>query len=118
MTSTQVKNFFLIVAKNAVNALIVNASAWFILPANFNFHDTASEWNIAKLALGTIVAREVVVWGPVILKWSNTDANPSDLSQAMGKAEQASTKAVVASQEAKGAIEDAKTVAAKAEEKK
>ena len=96
-------NILNIFAKNAVNALIVNVTAWWILPANFNLHNTAAEWNIAKLAGGVILSRELLVWGPVVLKWSQTGANPSDLQESLDVAADASEKASEAIQDAKSA---------------
>lgn len=69
------KNLGIIFLKNAVNALIVNVGAWMILPANFNFHDSAAIWNIAKLAGVTIFSREAAVFVPKLLKWSQTNAD-------------------------------------------
>ena len=65
------RNFLIIALKNAVNALIVNTGAWLILPANFNLHNSAAMWNIAKLAGVTILSREAAVFIPKLLKWSS-----------------------------------------------
>jgi len=68
------RNLGIIILKNAVNALIVNAGAWLILPANFNLHNSAAMWNIAKLAAVTVGSREAAVFIPKLLKWSqNSD---------------------------------------------
>jgi hypothetical protein len=98
------RNFLIIVLKNATNALIVNVGAWMILPANFNFTNKAAIWNIAKLAGVTVLSRETAVWVPVLLKWSQSNADPNALQ---GKLEQAaqSTKQATAD------IEQAKAVA-------
>jgi hypothetical protein len=105
-----VRNFFIIVLKNAVGALIVNVGAWFILPANFNFHNTDAIWNIAKLAGVTVVAAEAKVWIPVLLKWSTTNADPNQLQ---GKLQQA----VDSTKQATSDIEAAKAVAPKPDPK-
>ena len=104
------RNFLIIVLKNAVNALIVNVGAWLILPANFNFSNKAAMWNIAKLAGVTIFSRETAVWVPVLLKWSQSNAQPGDLQ---GKLEVAAE----ATKEATAKIEEAKSVAPKPAEK-
>ena len=65
------RNLGIIFLKNATNALIVNAGAWLILPANFNLHNSAAMWNIAKLAGVTILSREAAVFIPKLLKWSS-----------------------------------------------
>ena len=105
------RNFFIVVLKNAVNALIVNVGAWWILPANFNFHNEAAIWNIAKLAGVTVFSRELAVWIPVLLKWSQQNADPNALQ---GKLQQAaeSTKQATAD------IEEAKAVAPKSDSDK
>jgi hypothetical protein len=73
--SLTAKNLAIIFIKNGVNALIVNVGAWMILPANFNFHNSAAIWNIAKLAGVTILSREAAVFVPKLLKWSQTNAD-------------------------------------------
>jgi hypothetical protein len=100
------RNLGIIIIKNGVNALIVNVGAWMILPANFNFHDKAAIWNIAKLAGVTVLSRESAVLLPLILKWSQTNADPNALQGKLDQAAQ-STKQATAD------IEQAKAVAPK-----
>ena len=69
------RNGLIIAVKNAVNALLVNTGAWLILPANFNFHNAAAVWNIAKLAGVTILSRELSVWVPKLLAWSKVNGD-------------------------------------------
>jgi hypothetical protein len=69
------RNGVLIALKAAVNALLVNTGAWLILPDNFNLHNTAAMWNIAKLAGVTVLSRELSVWVPKLLKWSQVNGN-------------------------------------------
>ena len=97
------RNFFIIALKNACNALIVNVGAWMILPANFNFHNSAAIWNIAKLAGVTVISRESAVWIPVLLKWSQSNAQPTDLDVKLQVAQDATKQAVVAVAGAKDA---------------
>lgn len=104
------RNFGIIVVKQAVGALIVNVGAWLILPANFNLHNTAAMWNIAKLAGVTVIAAEAKVWVPFLLKWSTTNADPNALQ---GKLEQAAQ----ATKQATADIEQAKAVAPKPDAK-
>ena len=103
------RNGAIVFLKNAVNALIVNVGAWWILPANFNLHNTAAMWNIAKLAGVTILSREAAVWLPVILKWSQTPT--TELQAKLVVAQEATKEAVAASKVADGAITEAKAVA-------
>jgi hypothetical protein len=83
------KNFGIIALKNAVNVLIVNSAAWWILPANFNFHNSAAMWNIAKLAGGVILGKEASVFIPKLLAWSqtNTDGTAACTSVSAAQAE-------------------------------
>src|ERR1700689_3335528 len=100
------RNFLIIVLKNAVNALIVNVGAWWILPANFNFTNKAAIWNIAKLAGVVGFSKEAAVWVPQLLKWSNPNAEPRPLP---AKLEQAAKSP----KQATADIEEAKAVAPK-----
>lgn len=67
----------MIVAKNAVNAILTNAVLMGELPKVFELHDRSGIINIAKVAVATIGAREAVVWLPIIMKWSTTNATPT-----------------------------------------
>lgn len=71
------KNFLMIVLKNAVNAIITNASLMTMLHGAFNLYSKAGWWNIGKATLSVVIAREIVVWGPVVMRWTTTDANPN-----------------------------------------
>ena len=71
------KNILMIAAKNAVNALLVAGPAMGIDGDHFNFHNWAGALHVMALFGNVILAREAVVWGPVLLKWSTTDANPN-----------------------------------------
>lgn len=105
------RNFFIVALKNAVNALIVNVGAWWILPANFNLHDKSAIWNIGKLAGVTILSRELAVWIPVLLKWSQQGADPNTLQGKLQEAEGAAKQAGQQAKVAAGAIEEAKAIA-------
>ena len=72
------KNFLLIVVKNAVNAVLTSGTLAVLNSGTFNFHSTDGWWNLGKASLAAILAREVTVWGPVIMKWSTTNANPGE----------------------------------------
>lgn len=70
------KNFLVIVAKNAVNAVITNAALMTMLHGAFNLSTRDGWWNIGKATLSVILAREFTVWFPVVLGWSSTNSNP------------------------------------------
>jgi hypothetical protein len=72
-----IKNFLLIVAKNAVNAIATSGALAVIDSGNFNFHSADGWWNIGKACLAAVVAREIATWGPIVLKWSTTNADPN-----------------------------------------
>lgn len=73
--SKTVKMFLIITLKNAVNAIITNTALIAMLHGAFNITTTAGWWNIGKVTLSVIFAREVLVWGPVLLKWTTTNAD-------------------------------------------
>ena len=75
----KLKNFLLIVVKNAINAVITNAGLMSTLHGVFNLYSTNGLWNIAKATLSVVIAREAMVWGPVLMKWTQTSADPSSL---------------------------------------
>jgi hypothetical protein len=95
------RNFFIISLKTAVGALIVESGAWLILPANFNLHDKAAIWNMAKLAIFIVGGSEAKVWVPKLLAWSQTP------TQALAKAQANVQTAVNAEAKAKTAVDDA-----------
>ena len=76
----RLKNIFIIAAKHAVNAILTNAGLMTMLHGAFNFYSRAGLWNIGKATLSVVVAREAIVWIPVILKWTNTNNLPPDES--------------------------------------
>lgn len=71
------KNFLLIVVKNAVNAVFTNAGLMALMHGTFNKYSKDGLWNMGKATLAVVVAREIMVWGPVVLKWSTTNAQPN-----------------------------------------
>ena len=73
--SKTLKLWLIIALKNAVNAIITNASLIAMLHGAFNVTTAAGWWNIGKATLSVVVAREVIVWGPVLLKWTTTNAD-------------------------------------------
>jgi hypothetical protein len=77
MNITWFKNFLMIVLKNALNAVITNAGLMATMHGVFNRYSRDGLWNMGKATLVVIAAREAMVWGPVLLKWSTTNAEPS-----------------------------------------
>jgi len=73
----QVKNFLTITVKNAVNALLTSSALMAMNWGAFNFTSKSGWWNLGKVCLSVVSAREVTVWLPLLLKWSVTSANPA-----------------------------------------
>lgn len=69
-----VKNILVIAAKNAVNAILVTLPLLKIDPTNFHFHNWSGFDHILESLLSAVIAREALVWGPALLKWSQTSA--------------------------------------------
>jgi hypothetical protein len=67
----------MIVLKNALNAILTNAALIGLMHDTFNTYSTAGLLNIGKATLSVIGAREAIVWVPVLLKWSSTNADPN-----------------------------------------
>ncbi len=72
----KVKVFLIITAKNAVNAIITNAALMAMFHGQFaNVWSKSGWWDVGKVALSVVISREVIVWGPVLLKWTTTNAD-------------------------------------------
>lgn len=82
------RSFLVAVAKNAINAVITNAALITAIHDQFNL-STANGWiHIAKLTGSVILAREIVVWGPKVLAWSQSSDStevPDDKSNDKSK---------------------------------
>jgi len=75
--SARFKNLLTIALKNAINALIASGILKVLISGNFQFNSPNDWWNFGKSLFSVILAREVMVWGPILLQWSKTDADPS-----------------------------------------
>lgn len=75
--TTGLKNFGMIVLKNALNAVLTNAGLVALMHGEFNAYSTNGLWNIGKATLVVIATREATVWGPILLKWTQTNSDPS-----------------------------------------
>lgn len=72
------KKILIIAAKHAVNAILTNAGLMTMLHGAFNLYSRSGLWNIGKAALSVVIAREFVVWLPVVMRWTNTNADPNN----------------------------------------
>ncbi len=75
--TAQLKNFFTIVLKNAVNAILTNSGLMVTMHGVFNKYSKDGLWNLGKATLAVIGAREAMVWIPILFKWSSTSSNPA-----------------------------------------
>jgi hypothetical protein len=75
--SPWLKNLFLIFSKNAVNAVLASGLLKIFITGSFNFNSPNDWWNFGKSMASVIIAREVMVWGPILFKWSDTSSNPA-----------------------------------------
>lgn len=80
-----VQNFLVIVAKNAVNAILTNAGLMTMMSGAFNIHSSSGWWNLGKATLVVIGSREAMVWVPILLQWSKTSADPAVSKTALEK---------------------------------
>jgi hypothetical protein len=70
------RTFFIITIKNGVNAIITNASLIAMFHGQFaNITSKSGWWDVLKVTLSVILSREVIVWGPVLLKWTTTNSD-------------------------------------------
>jgi hypothetical protein len=79
----------------------------------FNAYSKDGLYNVGKATLATVAGREIVIWGPVLYKWSTTNASPSDLDDKLQIAQDASKLAAKQADKAVDAVADAKESAAK-----
>jgi len=82
--NAQVKNFLVISLKNAVNAILVSGILKILFTGSFNFTSRHDWIQFGWSFLSTVAVREAMVWGPILLQWSVTSANPSAQRQPDG----------------------------------
>jgi hypothetical protein len=71
----KLKKFLIISAKQAVGAVIGNATLAALLPGTFNFHDWSSLLPFLKSTAALVFAAESKVWLPKLLAWVNSPTN-------------------------------------------
>lgn len=69
----KVKSVLVKVAKNAVNAALVTLTPIIATPKAYNVTTVSGLEHVALLVGGAIISREILVWFPVLLKWSQSD---------------------------------------------
>lgn len=107
------KRFLLIFSKNAVYAVLTNSALMLQWHDTFNFNNWAGVWAITRATLSVIGAREALIWGPMVLKWSQTNADADSLEvQALKKAAEANVVVQQKAAEVQDAVTQAKDAAA------
>ena len=79
MAWINLKAGLVVAGKNAVNAALTTAGPMALWPSFFQVHTLMGLAHVASLLGTSILAREVVVWGPKLLKWSATE--PGELGR-------------------------------------
>lgn len=77
--SVAFKNILVVATKNAVNAVLTNAALMAKFPTVFHAHSREGLFNLAYGIGSVVLARETMVWLPKVLKWSNTNAEPTEI---------------------------------------
>lgn len=69
--NSKLKSFFIVFAKNAVNAAILSLAIVYHNPGDYNYTTAHGIWDIFHLIVIPAVAiREGMIWIPLIIKWS------------------------------------------------
>jgi hypothetical protein len=79
--SIKLKNFLIIALKQAINAVLAAGILKVLISGNFHLGSSADWWNFGKAMASVITAREVTVWGPLLLKWTQTNSDPVMLAR-------------------------------------
>jgi len=69
----------MIVLKNALNAILTNAALMALMHSTFNKYSSDGLWNIGKATLAVVLTREILVWGPIVMSWTTTNADPGTI---------------------------------------
>jgi hypothetical protein len=82
----KLKNILIITLKNAVNAVLTNAALMGMLHNLLDVTTRNGWWNIGKVTMATVAAREAMIWVPELLKWSTSTSSTSLLNGGNGNA--------------------------------
>lgn len=77
-----IRALLIVAAKNAVNAILTNMGLMAMFSNTFNWHSWAGVLAMAKATGLVVLAREVVVWVPKLLKWSDTAQSAQSVQSA------------------------------------
>jgi hypothetical protein len=73
--NTTLQKVLVISTKNAVNAILTNVALMGMLHDFLNITTRVGWYNIGKVTLSVVVAREAMVWVPALLKWSTSNGS-------------------------------------------
>jgi hypothetical protein len=73
----KIKLFLIVSLKNAVNAVLMNSALMLQWHFIFNFNNLAGALAVLKATASVVGTREAMIWGPKLLKWSQTTATPN-----------------------------------------
>ena len=68
----KVKAFLVVSAKQAINAVLTSSALSGLFHSTFNLSDPTHVMNVAKAIGAVVAAREIMVWGPKLLKWTQS----------------------------------------------
>lgn len=122
------KKVLVILAKNSVYAVLTNSALMIQWHDIFNFNNLPGLWAVTRLTATVIITREGVIWLPVLLKWSQTNASPDEVfKESLRAAEESAKQSQVAAKESQASaketvsalqdVKDAAKDAAKAKDK-
>jgi len=69
------KSVLIKVAKQAVNASLITVAPIIATPAAYNLTSVSGLEHVGLLIGGAVAAREILVWYPVLLKWSQSNGD-------------------------------------------
>ncbi len=68
----KLKAFLVAFAKQAVNAALVSLTPVIATPSSYNLTTKSGLGHVALLVGGAVISRELLVWIPMVMKWSQT----------------------------------------------
>jgi hypothetical protein len=70
--SPKLRAILIVIAKQAINSLLVNILPLIFYNGTFNVTSLAGLKHMGLLALSAVLSREVMYWAPKLLAWSQT----------------------------------------------
>lgn len=73
--NSKFKSFLINFTKQAVNAALISLAPVIATPVSYNLTTASGLRHVAILVGGAIGSRELLVWIPVLMKWSQSNGN-------------------------------------------